>query len=228
MKTPTLPPYAPKSPLTQKATYAKSLVQYGPAPKGWRWRKKGERYESGDICACDYGWWQFSSQGTPIEDDTWPIATPVKVLVKRDSRGRFAPEVPAAKTLPDLGEKFRWYHGKPRHAIGTIKSFLKHISTVLKEGKSSGAMYGIFDWSETAQGFQYWSDRQRGLLPLSPKDLDYLRAAKEFFEKRIVELTPAPAPSPTVPELQAKISSLEAEVASLRRKIAGAKVTFPE
>lgn len=226
MKTPTLPPYAPKTPLKSgpSSNYNDNVRNYGPAPKGWRWRKIGETDADGDIIADGWGKgeWRIINGGSVVRDTYWPIATPVKVLVKRDSRGRFAPEVPA-KTLPDLGERFRRRHGG--YSKQACEDNIKDINAVLADPiKGYGRIWECFTWRDTTQGQEYWNFRAAH-GSLSPEDLDYLRAAKEFFEKRIVELTP---PTPTLPELQAKISSLETEVASLRRKIAGAKVTFPE
>lgn len=222
MKTPA---YAPREPLTDRTRYARNVKKYGPAPKGWRWRQVGERYQSDDLCATNDSWYRLQSEG-PIGETTYPIATPVKVLVKRDSRGRFAPEV--TKKV-DLGPRFSSHHAYIKY---TCEQNLSAINAVLADpARNFGQIAGCFYWTATAQGHEHWDIRDKGRVALGPEDLDYLRAAKEFFEKRIVELTPpapAPTPSPTVPELQAKISSLEAEVASLRRKIAGAKVTFPE
>lgn len=322
MKKPTLPAYAPKFSLKPFAPCVDNIKRYGPAPKGYRWREVGENYRPNDLCATDGYWWKLSS-ASRIEETTYPIATPVKVLVKRDSRGRFAPEV--AKKV-DLGSEFIRYHGN--YSKIACERNLLAIKEVLAAPEDNYKKITLcFTWSTTPQGQGHWESRNSGKLSLSPEDLDYLRAAKEFFEKRIVELTPpapapkppvdigsrmkayihretnkhdlewrieriegaiggntkdilnvfpwaessqglghwderynlrarvssndlaylcavkefmearvkelerpapAPAPTPTVPELQAKISSLEAEVASLRRKIAGAKVTFPE
>lgn len=228
MKTP-LPPYTPKSVLQPHLALSKNVELYGPPPNGYRWRSAGEKTAKRDIVAL--GWsnefvWDesYGSLGRTIREGSWPVATPVKTSAKRDSKGRFVSKAPPVKALPDLGENFRLHHGG--YSESPCKNNVNSINSVLADPVGNrGRLYGCFAWSKSAQGHKYWEDRANGRTTLSPEDLDYLRAAKEFFEKRIAELTPKP---PTVPELQAKILSLEGEVASLRRKLAGAKIVFPE
>lgn len=178
--TKTLPPYAPKTPLQSSAAYEKNVRAYGPAPKGWRWRKIGEIDTDGDVLAdgCNLGWRTIWG-GSTVCSTYWPIATPVTFNTKRDSKGRFASASPAKV---ELGEKFIRWHGK--HTKGSCKSNASAIGLVLADPVGDkGRLISSFRWGETPQGFKYWNNRYNGTAPLSPSDLDYLRAAKEFFEK---------------------------------------------
>lgn len=219
----TLPAYAPKTPLLVGASYENNIRAYGPAPKGWRWRKIGETDADGDILAdgSSLGWRTIRGNST-VKTAYWPIATPVTFNVKRDPKGRFSSTKLASPAKVELGEKFIIRHG--RYPKSGCEASASAIGQVLADPvKNRRSLMFSFSWSDTPHGHSYWADRYDGKTPLSPSDLDYLRAAKEFFEKRVAELTPPAPKPPTVAELQAKIASLESENASLRRKIAGAK-----
>ena len=84
-----------------------------------------------------------------------------------------------------------------------------------------GRLWSAFSWDSTRQGRAYWDFRVNDGKPLNEDDILYLKAVRAEFQSR------AEKSQPTVADLKAKISSLEAENAALKAKIAGAKVTFP-
>lgn len=47
-------------------------------------------------------------------------------------------------------------------------------------------------WSNSAQGVAYWSDRRRGVAPMSNSDMDYIHTYKLLCEAQIETLKALP------------------------------------
>lgn len=189
MKTP-LPPYAPETPLKRGAGFITNVSNYGPAPKGWRWRKIGEIDADGDILADGFGeYWRSIHGGSTVCDSYWPIATPVKTSAKRDSKGRFVSTKPALKVelTSATKDEFR------REYLESNKVELERIKDCLS-GKRDN-LYGIFLMRNTAGGYGYWTDRMNN--PMQPEDRPFFEALKEFIEAEIARKTPALRSRPT-------------------------------
>lgn len=72
-----IPAYKPLSTVSPHSSREANLRQYGPAPKGWRWRGEGESYDIGDLMVTRSDWSpiKFPRSYSPTE---YPVITPVK------------------------------------------------------------------------------------------------------------------------------------------------------
>lgn len=221
MKT-TPPEFKPRTPITA-FEYDKKVAQYGTPPAGYRFRKVGEKYnEKTDFIAWFVKEWKADAGISKIADNNHPCITPSK----RDSRGRFV----GAKPLPEVGPNILKWLGGPNISADFLDREIASMKRVIADPvKNYSDVMGL-NWSDSSQGSRYWSARYHGKEPVSPADLLYIKATIAAYENRIAELrgkVKPPALEPTVADLKAKISSLEAENAALKAKIAGAKVVFP-
>lgn len=131
---------------------------------------------------------------------------------------------PPATALPDIGPAMKeWLGGYGSDKISWLSARADNLQKAVDN--PVGKSWEIMDmhWASTPQGGSYWSNRCGGPKSLSASDVLYIKAVVAAHRERVKELTR----EPTVAELKAKISSLEAENAALKAKIAGAKVTFP-
>ena len=79
-----IPEYKPLRPVSPHSSREANLRQYGPAPVGWRWKKKGEDYEVGDLMVGQLGWNAISNRQVYSESE-WPAITPVEVRPAPDT-----------------------------------------------------------------------------------------------------------------------------------------------
>ncbi len=72
-----IPAYKPLSAVSPHSSRKANLRQYGPAPKGWRWKRGGESYDIGDLMVTQSEWSpiKFPRSYSPTE---YPVITPVK------------------------------------------------------------------------------------------------------------------------------------------------------
>lgn len=222
MNTKTPPAFKPRTPITE-CEYDKKAAQYGAPPEGYRFRKVGEKYnEKTDFIAWFVKEWKADAGISKIADNNHPCITPSK----RDSRGRFV----GVKPLPEVGPNILKWLGHRDINSDYLVECAASLKKLVADPVNNRTSVMALNWGDSPQGAQYWNARHNGREPISAADLLYIKATIAAYENRIAELrgkVKPPALEPTVADLKAKISSLEAENAALKAKIAGAKVTFP-
>lgn len=77
MKTPIMPEHAPKTHMLCGSSYEENVRQYGTPPKGWRWRKVGEKCKAGDLFVFPSRFMSICAT-TAAYEDYWPVITPVE------------------------------------------------------------------------------------------------------------------------------------------------------
>lgn len=210
----TKPPKNPAMPLASKGysdstAYDLYVKDLGPAPEGYRYLKVGEPFnkETDYLLLCGAKWERFEHIKI-VEFCRWPCITPVPTA-KRDSKGRFA----KVKDFGDLSKvKTEYPATLPAQAIVEIDKVL--------EGDHK-ALMKAFNWVSTSQRFTYWRERQQGIAKLTADDLDYIRAVRAEFQKRVPVAPPAP-PKPVEVPLAERLKKVESiEIRDLDRAIGG-------
>ncbi len=79
-----IPEYKPLSYVSPHSSREANLRQYGPAPVGWRWKKKGEDYEVGDLMVTQSAWSPVSRPRNYSETE-YPVITPSKAKPAADT-----------------------------------------------------------------------------------------------------------------------------------------------
>lgn len=104
------PEFKPASKMTLSVSYYGNTRQYGPAPKGYRWRKPKEKIvPDTDYWAAGGNRWESCLVSLPEEESLvsevgWPCITP-KVAPKTDKISLLEAEVAKARAVLAAAEK---------------------------------------------------------------------------------------------------------------------------
>ncbi len=79
-----IPEYKPLSHVSPHSSREANLRQYGPAPAGWRWKKKGEDYEVGDLMVTQSAWSPILHRRSYSATE-YPVITTSKVKPAADT-----------------------------------------------------------------------------------------------------------------------------------------------
>lgn len=100
------PEFKPRRPLTRDTDYKGNVRQYGPAPKGYRWMKVGEKINNAtDLYAASGKVWSVDKFWKEVNSLEWPWITPLEKVPKTDKISLLEAEVAKARAALAAAEK---------------------------------------------------------------------------------------------------------------------------